>query len=132
MMVAQSEKAVAQDPSNVAAIGIGAGGLAALGEEERARDWIDRATLIDPDNLVMLYNFACVLAAHLNDSDEAIKLLQRILTRCSVNQVRIAESDPDLDSLRQHPRFKKLMTDAKKRLGIADAVPTSGNELENS
>ena len=34
------------------------------GEEEKTREWIDRALLIDPDNLNMRYNFACVLAGH--------------------------------------------------------------------
>ena len=41
----------------------GAGGLAALGETDRAREWMERAMLIDPDNLNMRYNFACMLAA---------------------------------------------------------------------
>jgi adenylate cyclase len=122
MMVSQSEKAVAQDPSNVAAIGIGAGGLAALGERERALEWIERAMLIDPDNLNMRYNFACVLAVHLNDCDGALDMLQRTLTRGSVTQIRVADCDPDLDCIRGHPRFGKMMADAKKRLGIQDAT----------
>jgi adenylate cyclase len=122
MMVSQSEKAVAQDPSNVAAIGIGAGGLAALGERERALDWIERAMLIDPDNLNMRYNFACVLAAHLNDPDGALDMLQRTLTRGSVTQIRAADCDPDLDGIRAHPRLSKMMADAKERLGIEDTV----------
>ena len=122
MMVSQSEKAVAQDPSNVAAIGIGAGGLAALGERERALEWIERAMLIDPDNLNMRYNFAGVLAAHLNDPDRALDMLQRALTRGSVTQIRVADCDPDFDGIREHPRFRKMMADAKKRLGIEDTA----------
>ena len=47
-----------------------------LGEKEKTREWIDRALLIDPDNLNMRYNFACVLAGHLGDKDAAIKMLQ--------------------------------------------------------
>jgi tetratricopeptide (TPR) repeat protein len=43
MMVAQAERALAEDPSNGAALGIIAGGLATLGETERAKEWIERA-----------------------------------------------------------------------------------------
>ena len=43
--------------------------LAALGEGERAKEWMSRALLIDPENMTMRYNFACELANHLNDKD---------------------------------------------------------------
>ena len=33
--------------------------LATLGEPERAKEWINRALLIDPDNMNARYNFAC-------------------------------------------------------------------------
>ena len=51
-----------------------------LGDEERTREWIERALLIDPDNLNMRYNFACVLAAHLGDKEGAIRMLQSTLS----------------------------------------------------
>ena len=59
----RAEKAVAQDRSNGNAMGVGVAALAALGEADRAKDWMRRALLIDPDNLMMRYNFACALAA---------------------------------------------------------------------
>jgi hypothetical protein len=34
----------------------------------------------------------------------------------------MAEADPDLDSLRDEPQFKAIMTRARKRLGIEEAV----------
>jgi len=119
-MVSEAEKAIQQDPSNGAALGIIAGGFAALGEADRAREWIDRAILIDPDNLNMRYNFACVLAAHLNDKQGALKLLQRCLGKAGDRMLRYAETDPDLESLRNEPQFQKLIADAKKRFGIAE------------
>jgi adenylate cyclase len=127
MMVAQAEKAVAEDPSNGSALGIGAGGLAALGEAERAKEWIDRAILIDPDNLNMLYNFACVLAAHLNDKEAALNLLERSLSRIATVQIKLAEADPDLDSLRDDPRFQQLLANAKRQAAEAGrtASPTA-------
>src|SRR5207248_423179 len=121
-MVSEGERAVQQDPSNGAALGILAGGYALLGDEERTREWIARALLIDPDNLNMRYNFACVLAGHLGDTEGALHMLQSTLPRAGAYQVRVAETDTDLDALRDDPRFRKLLDQAKQRLGIKDAA----------
>ena len=125
MMVSEGQRAVQQDPSNGAALGILAGGYALLGEEERTREWIDRALLIDPDNLNMRYNFACVLAGHLRDGEGALKMLQSTLPRCGEYQVRIADTDPDFDFIRDDPRFRKILSEAKQRLGMKEAAPAA-------
>jgi adenylate cyclase len=120
MMVSEAQKALEQDPSNGAALGIIAGGFAALGEEERAREWIDRAMLIDPDNLNIRYNFACVLAAHLGDKEGALKLLDRTLSVSTPMELRMAETDPDFESLRDMPGFQKMIARERKRHGLAE------------
>ena len=127
MMVSESERAVLQDPSNGAALGILAGGHAMLGDEERTREWIARALLIDPDNLNMRYNFACVLAAHLGDSEGGLSMLQSILRQPdAIRQLKYAETDPDLGSIHDDPRFHKLMRDARKHLGVKEpAAPAA-------
>ena len=51
--VERTEKAIAADPSNSTVLAAGVTALAAIGEEERAKDWIDRALLLDPDNNIM-------------------------------------------------------------------------------
>jgi adenylate cyclase len=117
-MVSEAEKAVQQDPSNGAAMGILAGGHALLGDEVRSREWINRAVLIDPENVNMRYNFACVLAGHLGDEDGALKMLGRVLATASETIVRIAETDPDFDPIRNSSRFQALLQQAKKRLGL--------------
>jgi adenylate cyclase len=117
MMVSEAQRAVQQDPSNGAALGILAGGYALLGEEAKTREWIDRALLVDPDNLNMRYNFACVLAG-LGDKEAALKMLQSTIPRAGEFQVRVADTDTDLDLLRDDPRFDAMMSQAKKRLGI--------------
>jgi len=122
MMVSESEKAVKQDPSNGAALGILAGGHALLGDRERSREWIDRALLIDPENLNMRYNFACVLASHLNDKEGALKMLETTLSLAGPLQVRIADTDTDFDLIRDDPRFQKMIAAAKKRHGLIDPV----------
>jgi adenylate cyclase len=123
MMVSEAQRAVQQDPSNGAALGILAGGYALLGERAKAHEWIERALLIDPDNLNMRYNFSCILAGYLGETDEALSLLQSTLSIAGEFQVRIAETDPDLDPIRDEPKFQKMLAAAKKRLGIEDAVP---------
>ena len=117
----EAEKAIQQDPGNGAALGILAGGNALLDNEEAAREWISRALLIDPDNLTMRYNFACVLANYLKDTEGAIKMLETTLSLAGAYQVRIADSDTDFDDIRDDPRFQKMMAAAKKRHGIEDA-----------
>jgi len=117
-MISESQTAVQQDPSNGAALGILAGGYALLGEKEKSREWIERALLVDPDNLTMRYNFTCILAAFLNDKEEALKMLGSMLVTAGEYQVRIAETDTDLDSLRDDPRFDTMLAEAKQRLGM--------------
>ena len=121
-MVAESQAAIQQDPSNGTALGILAGGYALLGEKERTREWIDRALLVDPDNLNMRYNFACVLSI-MGDTDAALKMLQSALAPSGQGayQIRVAETDTDFDNIRDDPRFEKIIADAKKRRGLEDA-----------
>jgi adenylate cyclase len=120
--VAQAEQVLAHDPSNGAAMSFGAIGHAALGQGDRAREWMDRALLIDCDNLDMRYNFACMLAAHLDEPERALSLLDRYLAAIGSFHVDLVDADPDVDPLRGHPRFQAMLGKAKKRLGIAEPV----------
>jgi len=129
MMVSEAEKALSHDPSNGAALGIIAGGHAALGDGERAREWIERAMLIDPDNLTMRYNFACVLAAQLDDKQGALNLLERTLASGGEMELRMAESDPDFGAIRDDRRFKDMLARARKRLGIEAPVAAGASQV---
>jgi adenylate cyclase len=124
MMVEEAERILAQDPSNAAALGLIATGLAVLGERERAREWIERALLLDPDNLNIRYNFACALANELQEMDFALDLIEDALARTGGFIVRVVESDPDMDVLRDDPRFQKALADAKARLGAEAGAAT--------
>ena len=122
MMISQSQKALSEDPSNGAALGIAAGGLAICGEHERAREWIERAMLLDPDNNNLRFNFACVLACYMHDNQAAVALLSTCLMRSRVHLLA-AETDPDLDALRGDPAFEGLMERARKRFGLEPPSP---------
>jgi len=127
-MISESQLAVQQDPSNGAALGILAGGYALLGEKEKTREWIDRALLVDPDNLNMRYNFACVLSI-MGDMDAALKMLQSALLLSGAYHIRIAENDPDFDNIRKDSRFHELVAAAKKRHKIDQPAPQAAPQL---
>ena len=123
LAVERVEKALAKDPANASALATGAGALARLGEDQRAKDWIDRALLLDPDNILMRYNLACALVADLGDNDRAVDVMGPYFERTlSTAQIKHADVDPDLDPIRDDSRFKSMMTDAKQRLGMTGAV----------
>ncbi len=113
--LSRTEKTLAQDPNNGAAMAYGANALAALGEAERAKDWISRALLIDPDNMNARYNFACALTTHLKDADGALDLLGPVFETLAIGFLNHAKTDPDLDPLREDPRFKAMVAAAEAR-----------------
>jgi len=123
-MVSESQVAVQQDPSNGAALGILAGGYALLGDKEKTREWMERAMLVDPDNINMRYNFACVLSIT-GDKEAALKVLESSLLNAGEYQLRIVENDPDLDTLRDDPRFDAIIARAKQRLGMNAKAPAT-------
>ncbi|MGQ0558308.1 MAG: TIR domain-containing protein [Sphingosinicella sp.] len=119
MAFTRADKAVAQDPGNGAALAYGAIGLATLGEGERAREWIDRAMLVDSSNQFMRYNLACVLVTYLDDKEAALGLLEPYFAKTNLTQLRHLLVDPDMNTLRGDPRFQKMLAAAEARLGIA-------------
>jgi len=119
--LARVEKMLAQDPNNATAMGSGALCLGALGEGERAKEWINRALLIEPDNMNARYNFACFLANLLKepDVDGALDLLGPVFETLAAGFLDHARVDPDLDPLREDPRFKAMVAAAEMRLATA-------------
>src|SRR4029079_3632707 len=118
MAVTNSEKALAQNPTNGQALAQGATGLAVLGETERFRDWVERAQLVDPDNGIMKYNFACALAVQFKDYDSALDLLEKRFETITASLLRASLNDPDLQGMKDLPRFRAMIARAKERLGV--------------
>src|SRR5262249_41018752 len=111
----------ASEPDNGSAMGYGVGALAALGEAERAKEWAERALLLDPDNMNMRYNFACTLIVELHDYEAALDLLEPGFEKLRIEAVNWAKTDPDLDLVRDHPRFKAMIAAAEARLGQVES-----------
>ncbi|MEQ1756117.1 MAG: adenylate/guanylate cyclase domain-containing protein [Micropepsaceae bacterium] len=120
LSLTRAEKALTQDQSNGAAMGFGVGALAALGEVERAKEWMARALLIDPDNMNMRYNFACAAAIDLKEPELALDLIAPFLATTTIDFLNHAKADPDLDPLRGDPRFKTMISAAEARLARKD------------
>jgi adenylate cyclase len=118
--LSRCEKTLDRDPNNGTAMAYGANALATLEEAERAKDWINRALLIDPDNMNARYNFACVLTTRLHDPDAALELLGPVFETLAIGFLNHAKIDPDLDPLREDPRFKAMIAAAKTRLAAAN------------
>ena len=115
LTLAYAEKVVAVEPDGtVMAQAVGA--LAVLGETQRAKDWAERAVLLDPDNMNMRYNLACAMIADLGDAEAGLDLLEPYFSKVGLEFLGWAKSDPDLDSVRQHPRLIAMLNDAEQRL----------------
>ena len=113
--LARAERILAQDSNNGSAMGYGVTALAMLGEAERAREWINRALLIEPDNMNMRYNFACAMTT-LREKDAALEILGPVFETAHIDRLNHAKVDPDLDPIRRDPRFEAMVASAEARL----------------
>jgi adenylate cyclase len=120
--LARAEQVMAHDHVvSGASIGCAASALAVLGEHEQARDLIERALLIDPDNLRMRYNFACGAVIYLKDIELALELLRPVFEGLNASWLRYAGCDPDLEVLRGDPRYVAMVKAAELRTASEDA-----------
>lgn len=118
-LLERSEKVAMQEPDNGSAMSGVVTALGALGEADRVKEWVERAVLLDPDNLYMRYNFACTYVTELREFDAALDLLESITQKLLADGVNWMRIDPDFDVLREHPRFKAMLGAADQRVSAA-------------
>lgn len=108
------EKHMALNPDDPRAATMRAVSLSRLGEQEEALHWAERALEIDPLDASVRYNVACLYALE-GMADRAIDCLEEAFS-LGVGAREWIEHDPDLDSLRDDPRFQALL---QGKLGAA-------------
>jgi adenylate cyclase len=114
-MIDHVEAALARDPDNGAALAYGALSFAAIGNATRAHEWIDRALLLDPDNMYMRYNLAWPVLVFFGDKEHALRLLEPALAKGGKTLISLALADGNLDQLRDDPRFQRMLEAAQAR-----------------
>ncbi|MCL6741331.1 adenylate/guanylate cyclase domain-containing protein [Sphingomonas sp. RB56-2] len=116
MGVKRAEEALQKYPESSRPAQLGATALAAIGEVDQARRWIERALAIDPDDPHIKYNAACVYA-QLGEVDKAFDFLEQWATHSGVENRDWMLHDPDLDALRENPRHQHIIDIIEARIG---------------
>jgi serine/threonine protein kinase/tetratricopeptide (TPR) repeat protein len=81
--------------------------LCRLGRPEEGLAWAERAREIEPNDARVLYNVACLYALE-GRTEQALAGLE-LAVQAGFGAREWIAHDPDLDGLRQHPRFKALL-----------------------
>jgi adenylate cyclase len=85
--------------------------LAALGEQERSTHFLTWAMSTEADDPSMLFNAACVHSL-LGNTVAALELLEKVHPLMPPADQAWTAMDPDLEPLRNSPRFQALFTTA--------------------
>lgn len=94
------------NPDDANAVTMGAVCHSRLGNRQDGFAWAERAVSIDPADARIQYNVACLFALA-GESGRAIECLHNAV-KAGFAHLDWVEKDPDLDSLRDDPRFKSL------------------------
>lgn len=96
------------NPDDVRAIYLAANAMVALGEKAQGLEWAARALALSPaPSAMVLYNLAAVHALA-GEVENGLDFLEQAV-RAGYKQREPVEVDPDLQSLRDHPRFRALL-----------------------
>jgi len=103
------------NPDDARAWYSGATELSRLNQREKALQWVHRALALDPEDGAVLYGIACVYAL-LGEEQLALDALERGI-HAGFGRREWAEKDPDFASLRETPRFRKLLETMPSHFG---------------
>lgn len=118
----RADAVLALDRNNASVMAYSAVALGALGDSDRAKSRMDRALLIDPDNMDMRYNFACSLNEYLHDPDATLDMLAPLFATITAYLLRYLKADPDFKSLHGNPRYQAMLASAEARLAATEAA----------
>jgi adenylate cyclase len=101
------ERHLEMNPHDTRALYVCAQNLCCVGEQEKGHELAERALNQDEDEPVVLYNVACFYA-HAGNKERSLELLELAVDKGWGDKAWL-ETDSDLDSIRELPRFKKLL-----------------------
>jgi adenylate cyclase len=101
--VERAERILQDYPDNQRAYYLGSSGLYVLGQHDRAWEWTERALKLKPNDPATRYNSACFFCKY-GELDRALDCLEN-----SVVSRTWVENDPDLDPIRDHPRYHAIL-----------------------
>jgi adenylate cyclase len=102
-----ANKRLKLNPSDTRALYFAANALALLKQRRRSIEYLDRALALDPGDSMLLYNAGCIYSL-LGMKTEALDTLEKSY-EAGLTLSGWYENDANLNSLRNHPRFIKLM-----------------------
>jgi TolB-like protein/Flp pilus assembly protein TadD len=102
-----AEKHMELNPDDPRAATMRAVSLCRLDRPEEGLAWAKRALEIDPDDAGVRYNVACLFSLE-GKTEEAMRCLEEAVEKGFGNKDWF-QKDPDLEPLREHPRFRALM-----------------------
>jgi serine/threonine protein kinase len=94
-------------PDDTRALYMGASAAISLGNEKLGLEWADRIYSAHPQETMTLYGVACSYAL-VGQTEKAIDCMEEAVKYGTVPK-KWLEHDPDLRSIRDHPRFKALL-----------------------
>jgi len=103
--VAKQELSV--NPGDLRALYMGAIAWARIGRRKEALAWAAKALALDAEDSAVLYNVACLYAV-LHRTEAALNCLRRVVR--SGWRKECIKNDPDLSSLRNNPKFQRLLS----------------------
>ena len=101
------ERHLEMNPNDTRALYVCAQNLCLVGETAKGLELAERALGQGQDEPVVLYNLACFYA-HAGDKDRSLELLERAVEKGWGDKAWL-ETDSDLDTLRDLPRFQELL-----------------------
>lgn len=119
-----AERHMDLNPDDPRAATMRAVSLCRIGRPDEGKEWAERALRLDPTDAGVRYNVACLFALE-NEADRAIDCLEDAIAAGFGNSEWIRQ-DPDLASLKEHPRFVELVAEMSaagepvERTGEAD------------
>jgi adenylate cyclase len=94
-------------PEDARALQLGSTVLAGIGERARAAEFAERALALRPDQFAAIYNAACTFSL-IGDRERALALVERF-RESGWGSLGWMAQDPDLDSIRDEPRFQAVV-----------------------